>query len=226
MQSVSSDILPREALPEEAAPSGAPARKDGRARALWRALHNFFASPLNGILAGLAAVLVLGLSFVVAEELNIRGNTTEFCISCHSMRAYVYEEFQKSKHYQTATGVRPQCGSCHVSKRFWPAVYDHITGTHDMISEFRNDWTKPEFFEAKRAAMAEKVRLKMVAEDSATCRTCHQMDAIKPQRARGQRAHEAAQKEGKTCIACHYNLVHKEVPLSEKFTAAIQHKTN
>ncbi len=125
MLSVSSEALPRE----------------GRARALLRALHDFFASPLNGILAGLADVLVLGLSFVVAEELNIRANSTEFCISCHSMRAYVYEEFKKSKHYLTATGVRPQCGSCHVLKRFWPAVCDHLTGTHDMISEFGNDWT-------------------------------------------------------------------------------------
>ena len=221
MQSVSSDTLPREPVSSDTLP-----KKRGRARALWRALHDFFASPLNGMLAGLAAVMVLGLSFVVAEELNIRGNSTEFCISCHSMRAHVYEEFKQSKHYQTATGVRPECGSCHVSKRFWPAVYDHATGTHDLISEFSKDWKSPEFFEKNRARMAEKVRLKMLAEDSATCRTCHQMDAIKPQRARGQRAHEAAKKEGKTCIACHYNLVHKEVPLSEKFTEAIQQKHN
>lgn len=206
-------------------PSPSSERKPGaagRARALWRALHDFFASPINGILAGLAIVIGLGLSFVLAEELNIRGNSTTFCVSCHSMNAYVYEEFMQSKHYQTASGVRPECGDCHVSKRFWPAVWDHMTGTHDLIAEFTHDWTKPEVFEAKRAKMAEKVRLRLVAEDSATCRTCHVMEAIKPQRARGQRAHEAAVKEGKTCIACHYNLVHKEVPLSEPFSKAIQ----
>lgn len=193
-----------------------------RARALWRALHDFFASPLNGIVAGLGAVVVLGLSFVVAEELNIRGNSTAFCISCHSMSAYVYEEFKQSKHYQTASGVRPECGDCHVSKRFWPAVWDHLMGTHDLIGEFSHDWTKPEIFEERRGRMAEKVRLRLVAEDSSTCRSCHAMEAIKPQRARGQRAHEAAVKEGKTCIACHYNLVHKEVPLSDAFSNAIK----
>lgn len=225
MQSISSDAPSAVATSVETSSAGAP-RREGRARALWRALHRFFAKPLNGILAGLGAMFVLSLSFVAAEELNIRGNSTEFCISCHSMRTHVYEEFKQSKHYQTATGVRPQCGSCHVSKRFWPAVYDHATGTHDLISEFTKDWKNPGYFEANRARMAEKVRLKMLAEDSATCRTCHEMAAIKPQRARGQRAHEAAQKEGKTCIACHYNLVHKEVPLSEKFTQAIQQTSN
>ncbi|MBI2239468.1 MAG: NapC/NirT family cytochrome c [Magnetospirillum gryphiswaldense] len=206
-------------------PSPSSERKPGagwRARALWRALHDFFASPVNGILAGLVTVVVLGGAFVLAEELNIRGNSTEFCVSCHSMGAYVYEEYKQSKHYQTASGVRPECGDCHVSKRFWPAVWDHVTGTHDLISEFTHDWTKPEVFEEQRGRMAEKVRLRMVAEDSSTCRSCHAMEAIKPQRARGQRAHEAAVKEGKTCIACHYNLVHKEVPLSDPFTKAIQ----
>ncbi len=221
MQSVSSDAATADTAPVAAAIADAPARQ-GRLRALWIALHRFFASPLNGVLTGAGVILVLGLSFVAAEELNIRGNSTEFCISCHSMRSHVYEEFKKSKHYQTATGVRPQCGSCHVSKRFWPAVYDHAVGTHDLISEFTKDWKSPELFEANRARMAEKVRLKMLAEDSATCRTCHDMAAIKPQRVRGQRAHEAALKEGKTCIACHYNLVHKEVPLSDKFTEAMK----
>jgi len=191
---------------------------------LWRALHDFFEHPMKGILAALALVVVLSASFVAAEELNIRASSTEFCVSCHSMGAYVYEEFKQSKHYQTATGVRPECGDCHVSKRFFPAVLEHMMGLEDLVGEFSKDWKKPEVFEAHRAKMAEKVRLRFVAEDSSTCRTCHNFEAIKPQRARGQRAHEAGQKEGQTCIACHYNLVHNEVPLSESFTAAITKK--
>lgn len=197
-------------------------KKEGRARALWRALHYFIAHPLNAALAGVTVIVVLGASFVVAEEMNIGANSTKFCISCHSMGAYVYEEFKRSKHYLNASGVRPECGSCHVSRRFWHAVWEHVKGTHDLIGEYSHDWTKPEIFEAKRPKMAENARLEMLAEDSHTCRECHKMEAIRPTRARGQRAHEAAQKEGKTnCIACHYNLVHKEVPLSEAFTAAI-----
>lgn len=192
-----------------------------RWRALWRALHNFFASPLNGLLAGLAAVAVLGLSFLIAEEANIYLSSTQFCTSCHSMNAYVYEEYKKSKHFNTASGVRAECGDCHVSKRFWPAVWDHVMGTEDLIAELSHDWSKPETFEKFRPAMAEKVRLDMLGNDSKNCRSCHVWDAVKPKRKRGQRAHKAAIKEKKTCIACHYNLVHKEVGLSKRFKHAI-----
>ncbi|WIM06374.1 MAG: NapC/NirT family cytochrome c [Candidatus Nitricoxidivorans perseverans] len=196
--------------------------KASRARRLWSALHDFFKSPLNGVLALLGTVVVLGLSFVGAEELNIRANSTKFCISCHSMSAYVYEEYKTSKHYTNASGVRPECGQCHVAKRFWPAVWDHMMGTHDLVSEFSNDWTKPENFEARRAKMAEKARLKMLNEDSHTCRECHNFAAIAPTRKRGERAHADAQQKGRTnCIACHYNLVHKEAPLTDKFSQAI-----
>ncbi|MDP2825702.1 MAG: NapC/NirT family cytochrome c [Sulfuritalea sp.] len=197
--------------------------KVSRARRLWGALHDFFRNPMNGLIAGIATVAVLGLSFVAAEELNIRGNSTKFCISCHSMGAYVYEEFKQSKHYTNASGARPECGQCHVAKRFWPAVYDHLMGTHDLVAEYSHDWSKPETFEARRSSMAEKARLKMYNEDSHTCRECHKMEAIAPTRKRGERAHEDAIKKGRTnCIACHYNLVHKEAPLTEKFSQAIK----
>lgn len=197
--------------------------KVSRARRLWSALHDFFHHPLRGLLALGSVVVVLGLSFVAVEELNIRANSTKFCISCHSMGAYVYEEFKQSKHFTNASGVRPECGQCHVAKRFWPAVYDHMMGTHDLIGEFAHDWKKPENFEAKRTAMAEKARLKMLGEDSHTCRECHKFGAIVPTRKRGERAHADAQTKGSTnCIACHYNLVHKEAPLTPAFTEAIK----
>lgn len=194
-----------------------------RARRLWQALHDFFASPRNGILALFGIVAVLGLSFVAAEELNIRANSTPFCVSCHSMGAYVYEEFKKSKHFTNASGVRPECGQCHVAKRFWPAVWDHAMGTHDLISEYSHDWTRPEVFEARRTKMAEKARLKMLDENSHTCRECHKFDAIVPTRKRGERAHNDARQKGSTnCIACHYNLVHAEAPLTPAFSQAIK----
>jgi len=193
------------------------------ARRLWQDLHDFFASPLRGGLAMLGIVAVLGLSFVAAEELNVQANSTKFCVSCHSMGAYVYEEFKKSKHFTNASGVRPECGQCHVAKRFWPAVWDHAMGTHDLIAEYSHDWTRTEVFEARRTRMAEKARLKMLDEDSHTCRECHKMEAIAPTRKRGERAHNDAINKGKTnCIACHYNLVHAEAPLTQAFSQAIK----
>lgn len=194
-----------------------------RGRRLWGALHDFFRRPLNGLIALVAVVALLGISFVAAEELNIYANSTEFCISCHSMKTHVYEEFKKSKHYTNASGVRPECGQCHVAKRFWPAAWDHAKGTHDLIAEFSHDWTQNEVFEARRSRMAEKARLKMLAEDSHTCRECHKMEAIVPTRKRGERAHNDAMQKGRTnCIACHYNLVHNEAPLTPAFSQAIK----
>ncbi len=57
----------------------------------------------------------------------------------------------------------------------------------------------------------------MLDNDSKNCRRCHIMESIKPERKRGQRQHADALKDGTTCIACHYNLVHKEVEPSEEF---------
>jgi nitrate/TMAO reductase-like tetraheme cytochrome c subunit len=55
------------------------------------------------------------------------------------------------------------------------------------------------------------------ANDSSTCRSCHEEKSIKPQRNRGQRQHEEARLSAITCIDCHYNLVHDEVPLRDSF---------
>ena len=51
--------------------------------------------------------------------------------------------------------------------------------------------------------------------------TCHVMEAIKPERKRGQRQHAEALESGASCIACHYNLAHKEVEPSDAFLKAI-----
>ncbi len=49
------------------------------------------------------------------------------------------------------------------------------------------------------------------------------MDAIKPARKRGERAHaDAFAKGGTNGIACHCNLVRGEAPPTPRFQAAIQ----
>jgi nitrate/TMAO reductase-like tetraheme cytochrome c subunit len=59
--------------------------------------------------------------------------------------------------------------------------------------------------------------MKMLGRDSETCRSCHVMVAIQPERTRGQRQHAQALEDGTTCIACQYNRVLKEVVPSEEF---------
>lgn len=197
--------------------SGEPASERPAGRRRWSAFFRGTAGLLAlGFLAGAVSLLAL-------EEFDMRTSTTEFCISCHStMGETVYKELQQSRHYTNAVGVRPSCGDCHVAGRLLHATWEHGLGAGDLFSQLTGNWT-PEKFEAERPRMAEKARLHFLDEGSETCLHCHVMEAIQPQRKRGQRAHADAIEKGKTnCIACHYNLVHKEVPLSERFIQAIK----
>lgn len=199
------------------------AAKVSRVRRLWAALHGFLWRPMNAVLFGVGAVLLFSLSVILGEELNIRINSTEFCVSCHSMSAYVFEEYKESKHYNNPAGVRAECGDCHVSKRFFHALWDHVVGLEDFVSNFTSDWENPETFEAARSAMAERARLALLKSDSGTCQNCHVMDAIVPAKKRGRKAHLGAiERNDSNCIACHYNLVHKEAPITPAFSAAIK----
>jgi hypothetical protein len=48
------------------------------------------------------------------------------------------------------------------------------------------------------------------------------MEAIQPERKRGQRQHAEAKETDTTCIVCHYNLVRKEVESCEAFLDAAE----
>jgi nitrate/TMAO reductase-like tetraheme cytochrome c subunit len=157
----------------------------------------------------------------VADYTDRYFSSNNFCaFGCHVMEATVYKEFQEAKHYTTKTGVRPTCADCHVSEGLTAAMWDHVLGTKELYARVVRGIATPEDFEVERAAAADRVRFHMLANDSANCRGCHVMEAIQPERNRGQRQHEDALKNGTTCIACHYNLVHKEVEPSEAFLKA------
>jgi len=68
-----------------------------------------------------------------------------------------------------------------------------------------------------RPRLAYGVRDRLLRTDSANCRSCHDESGIEPGFTRGKREHERAKKEKITCIACHYNLVHKKVRPREDF---------
>lgn len=140
---------------------------------------------------------------------------------CHVMRSTVYQELQKSKHWNTPTGVRPTCADCHVSGRLTFAMVDHFLGTGELFVNLTNDFSKPGSFEKFRPDAANRERFKMLANNSEGCRSCHVMEAIKPSRIRGQNAHKDALEKNVPCIACHYNLVHKPVEPSEAFLNAV-----
>lgn len=176
-----------------------------------------------------AWVFVLVLLFVGAFFLGALDFTdyvfshNTFCGNvCHVMESTVYKELQESKHYNTPTGVRATCAQCHVSGRLTYAMIDHFLGTGELFVNLTNDFSRPGSFEKFRPDAANRERFKMLGNNSETCSHCHVMEAIKPQRIRGQNAHKDAMEKNVPCIACHYNLVHKEVEPSEAFLNAVE----
>lgn len=170
------------------------------------------------VLLSLAALSVASIDFT---DYIFSHNT--FCGNvCHVMESTVYQELQESKHWKTPTGVRATCADCHVDGRLTLAMIDHFLGTGELFVNLTNDFSKPGSFEKFRPAAADRERFKFMENDSARCRSCHVMEAIKPERVRGQNQHKEAVEKGITCILCHYNLVHKPVDPSEAFLNTIE----
>jgi cytochrome c-type protein NapC len=174
---------------------------------------------LIGVVAGgvvLVGLAVYGLVFYPLLEVT---NSTEFCVSCHSMQETVYKEYKTSLHYANPSGVRVGCPDCHVPKQLGPKLVAKIRASKDVWHEMLGTIDTPEKFEAHRWRMASTVWAMLERTDSGTCRSCHSwasMD-LEAQDRFGRRRHQSAMDEGKTCIECHKGLVHKlpQAPAAE-----------
>ena len=174
--------------------------------------HTLFAL----IAGGLAGILFI----VILIEFDHYTSSEEFCTSCHSME-WVAEPYRESLHYNSASGVRASCGDCHVSEGIFAATWDHFIGGKDLIKQIKGALVGPNYDDPVINALhlpeaAFAAREWFAERDSATCRRCHNQDAIL-----GTRLHtEAVHKEdalGKTCIECHINLVHRKIPDQQTF---------
>jgi cytochrome c-type protein NapC len=176
---------------------------------------------LNRTTAILLAGLILGVVLTLgAEQMDRFTSTDAFCTSCHAMSQYIVnsETYKASAHRTTNSGVRASCADCHIPKGLVAATWTHaVAGARDLYGVFRYDYNDPKVWEERKSGLANATRLWLRGNDSATCRSCHEEDAIKPQRKRGQRQHEEAPKEGLTCIDCHYNLVHDPIEPTDAF---------
>ncbi len=171
-------------------------------------------------IGGLAVGVLIGLP--VIDQVDQYFSSNEFCAgSCHSMSDTVAKEFHESAHGTTPTGVVPKCRDCHLPERLPMAMIQHVVGIRDLYGTYIKGIRTAEDFEAVRMENANRVRMRMVSNDSANCRTCHVMDKIVPTKKRGIRQHAEAREKDITCIVCHYDLVHKETDLSEEFDAVV-----
>jgi nitrate/TMAO reductase-like tetraheme cytochrome c subunit len=175
--------------------------------------RSIFLALVVGVIVGAAGILV-------SLEGNRYTSTDAFCGSCHSMKFVASDpHFLNSAHRSNSVGVRPSCGDCHIPKTNWfVETYTHVSsGTRDVIAELTHNFSDPKIWEARRVELAHEVRADMRAQDSVTCRGCHNAAAIEPKSTRGQAAHALLREGRMTCIDCHFNIVHAPVPPSIAF---------
>lgn len=163
------------------------------------------------LIGGLLGIVLVAVVFGGEAALS----TDEFCTSCHSM-TYPQEELKQSSHYG-ALGANPGCKDCHIPQgfeNFHLAVYTHIVdGARELYLELVNDYSTLEKFNERRLIMAHDARMNLKKWDSVTCRACHKNPD--PPGESAQAEHKKMETEGATCIDCHQNLVHEEVPMTD-----------
>jgi len=134
------------------------------------------------------------------------------CAECHPQP---YMEFRKSTHFETEKlDRRPGCSNCHEphSILLW---YKYMYRQPDEWKRVQISMRDTEIWEKEvRPDLAKKARIKFVKSDSRACRGCHN-EAAKTWKPT-IKAHQKFLKEGGTCIKCHFNLVHGEVPWPDK----------
>lgn len=159
-----------------------------------------------------AAIFLLGVSFSGLFNFVMEStNTTEFCISCHSMQ-WNYNELKETVHWQNGSGVHAGCADCHVPKEFWPKMRAKIIASKDVWHEIIGTIDTPEKYEARRWEMASRVWKQMKETDSRECRNCHSFDHmdLSEQSRSARKKHDSATDKGDTCIDCHKGIAHEE----------------
>ena len=188
----------------------AATRKNGRIRRLWR----WFWSPtskwsLGGLLisGGILGVLFWG-GFNTAMEAT---NTEQFCLSCHQMRNFVYQEYKNTVHYSNRSGVRAVCSDCHVPRSWVHKFARKVKATNELYHHALGTISTREKFEKRRLKLARAVWKTMKETDSRECRNCHNLEAmdLTKQENRSRIRHLTAIKQKMTCIDCHKGVAHQ-----------------
>ncbi len=174
--------------------------------------------PIAGLLAAVIVGMALWGGFNWSLEVT---NTETFCISCHEMEAFVYQEYKASSHYTNRTGVRASCPDCHVPREWVHKVSRKVLATNELYHWLIGSIDSRDKFEARRSQLARTVWQDMAASDSRECRNCHGIDYMAETRqgAGARRMHDAAENWQMTCIDCHKGIAHH---LPQDFDALAQ----
>jgi len=178
---------------------------------LVRGAQYFCRLKITWQLAIFVAAFVVGILFWGAFNTGMHmTNTESFCISCHEMEAFVYQEYKETIHYTNRTGVRATCPDCHVPKEWVHMFARKIAATNELFHKILGSINTPEKFGNKRLQLAEYVWESMRETNSRECRNCHAfiyMD-LERQQLTSRQAHKRAVDKGRTCIDCHMGIAH------------------
>lgn len=186
----------------------------GKCKAWFIALWTRFWRPTSKYSFGTLAIggFALGVMFWGGFNWSLElTNTEKFCITCHEMRANVYEEYKGTVHDTNPSGVRASCPDCHVPKPWVYKIRRKIQASNELYHWAMGSIDTREEFEQERPIMAQRVWKVMKETDSRECRNCHTfmaMDVTMQQR-RARNRHLQAEAEGKTCIDCHKGIAHQ-----------------
>ena len=176
-------------------------------------------SVLALVLAGVAVTLAGSVGLHYGFE---KTSSLEFCISCHTMKDTVYQEYKESVHYQNASGVRAVCADCHQPKDFVGKVARKMEAANDLYQQYiGHSIDTQEKFEERRLHLAERVWNRMSSQGSKTCKSCHDysaMDHAKQSPAAAKAMTEAAA-NNMNCIECHKGIAHELPNMAGGFRA-------
>ncbi len=175
---------------------------------IWRR-YFLWGMPVAGIAVAFAAGIIFWGGFNTAMEAT---NTKEFCVSCHEMRDFVYEEYTGTIHDVNRSGVGAVCSDCHVPKDWTHKVIRKIKASKELYGKMVGTINTREKFEAKRVHLAMNEWERMKATDSRECRNCHDFESMMPefQKPRARQQHLNAMTVGQTCIDCHKGIAHSD----------------
>ena len=176
---------------------------------IWRR-YVLWGMPIGAAAAVFIAGIVFWGGFNTAMEAT---NTKEFCISCHEMRDFVFQEYTGTIHDVNRSGVGATCSDCHVPKDWTHKIIRKIKASRELWGKMTGSIATKEKFEAKRVHLAMNEWERMKANDSRECRNCHGFDSMMPefQKPRARQQHLNAMETGQTCIDCHKGIAHSDL---------------
>ncbi|AGA09833.1 Nitrate/TMAO reductase, membrane-bound tetraheme cytochrome c subunit (plasmid) [Sinorhizobium meliloti GR4] len=119
-------------------------------------------------LGGFVGGVIFWGAFNTALELT---NTEEFCVSCHEMRANVYEELKRTVHFSNRSGVRASCPDCHVPHEWTDKIARKMQASKEVWGKLFGTINTREKFLDHRLELAKHEWARLKANDSLECAT-------------------------------------------------------